>query len=246
MAACRAEGRTVLENAAREPEILDLQALLNEMGARITGGGTTRLVIEGVKRLSGCEHRIIPDRIIAGSLLAAAAATRGEITLRGVEASHLAEPLRYLRQAGSYVERSGDALWLRCDVLRGLGTITTGPYPAFPTDLQAPFCALALTARGETQIVETVFEERFHHLPELVKMGAQIARVENRVFLTGGELHGAAVEARDLRGGMALIIAALAARGESRIHGLAHIDRGYESVDNVFSALGALISRKEN
>jgi len=244
MAAVTARGITVIENAAREPEIMDLQAFLNELGADITGAGTSRIVVQGVESLCGSTHRIISDRIVAGSLLAAVAATRGEITLLNCCPHHLQEPVRILRQAGCYIRAEDENLWLRADTLRGLGSIRTGPYPAFPTDLQAPFCALACTAQGETQMVETVFENRFHHLGELQRMGACVEIVENRAYLSGAPLHAATVMACDLRGGMALVTAALAARGESRIRGLHHIDRGYQSVDNDISALGAQLYRR--
>jgi len=246
MAAVLAEGTTVIENAAREPEVMDLQAFLNELGGQVSGGGTSTLVIQGVPRLYGTSHRVIPDRIVAGSLLAAAAATRGEVTLTHANPSHLWEPLRALRHAGCYIEVYGDRLSLRADTLRSLGHIRTGPFPAFPTDLQASFCAAACTARGITQVEETVFENRFHHLSELEKMGAEIAVHEDTAWITGTPfLHGTEVTAQDLRGGMALVTAALAAEGETTVYGASHIDRGYQTLDNVLCSLGASILRMQ-
>lgn len=246
LAACRAKGVTVISNAAREPEIEDLQNFLNEMGADIRGAGSSTVTIRGVKKLIGCRHKVIPDRIVTATYLCAVAATRGNALLRGTCPQHNGALLSALRQAGCEIEESGDLIRIACDSLRAVRRVRTMPYPGFPTDAQAPFMGLMSVARGSTVFVETIFENRYKHISELQRMGANIT-LEGRVAVVEGvrRLHGAPVEATDLRGGAALMIAALAAEGTSVISDIYHIDRGYERPEEVLSQLGARIERIE-
>jgi UDP-N-acetylglucosamine 1-carboxyvinyltransferase len=247
MAACLAEGKTVIENAAKEPEIVDVANLLNAMGANVKGAGTDVIRIQGVKRLQGVHHTIIPDRIEAGTFMIAAAATRGEVIIEDVIPEHLEPVIAKLREAGALVEVGEDSIKVtgREEPYQPLD-IKTLPYPGFPTDLQSPMTALLTTAAGTSIIKENIFENRFRHVDEFNRMGAKI-KVEGRTAVVEGVnfLSGAQVRATDLRAGAALIIAALMARGETIIQGTEHIDRGYENITEKFRTLGACIRRED-
>ncbi|MDR2687697.1 MAG: UDP-N-acetylglucosamine 1-carboxyvinyltransferase [Oscillospiraceae bacterium] len=249
IAASTARGVTVLTNAAREPEIVDLAAFLNACGAKIHGAGEGTLVIEGVERLHGAEHTVIPDRVTAVTFLCAAAVTGGEILLRGVEPTHMDAMLSVLEQAGCRLRRvEKDQLHLRMPGRpRRLPTVRTMPYPGFPTDAQAAFMALAALADGTSIITETIFENRFRHVGQLRRMGAFI-RVEGRVAVVEGRRHlmGAEVDACDLRAGAALVLAGLAAQGETRVRKIRHVDRGCEHFEEDLRLLGADITREED
>ena len=244
LAAVRAKGTTVITNAAREPEIEDLQNFLNEMGASVHGAGSSTVVIHGVDSLTGCHHRVIPDRIVTATYLCAVAATRGNALLRNTCPRHNTALLSALRQAGCEIEERGDYLRISCDSLKSARRIRTMPYPGFPTDAQAPFMGLMCVAKGSTVFVETIFENRYKHIAELQRMGANITP-EGRVAVVEGvkRLKGAPVQATDLRGGAALMIAALAAEGITEISDIYHIDRGYERPEYVLTQLGANIQR---
>ncbi|MGB4030059.1 MAG: UDP-N-acetylglucosamine 1-carboxyvinyltransferase [bacterium] len=247
MAACLAEGKTVIENAAKEPEIVDVANLLNAMGANVKGAGTDVIRIRGVKGLRGVRHTIIPDRIEAGTFMIAAAATRGEVIIEDVIPEHLEPVIAKLREAGALVEVGEDSIKVtgREEPYQPLD-IKTLPYPGFPTDLQSPMTALLTTAAGTSIIKENIFENRFRHVDEFNRMGAKI-KVEGRTAVVEGVnfLSGAQVRATDLRAGAALIIAALMARGETIIQGTEHIDRGYENITEKFRTLGACIRRED-
>ncbi len=249
IAACTASGITVLINAAREPEIVDLAAFLNACGANIHGAGEGTLVIEGVKCLHGAEHTVIPDRITAATFLCAGAMTGGEILLRNAEPSHMDAMLSVLEQAGCRLRHTDKKeLHLRMQGrIRHLPTVRTMPYPGFPTDAQAAFMSLAALAQGTSLITETIFENRFRHVSQLRRMGAFI-RVEGRVAVVEGirRLRGAAVDACDLRAGAALVLAGLAAEGETRVRDIRHIDRGCEHFEKDLRLLGAQIIRQED
>ncbi len=244
LAAVRAKGTTVITNAAREPEIEDLQNFLNAMGAKISGAGTGTVVVRGVDCLSACRHSVIPDRIVTATYLCAVAATRGNALLRHACPRHNAALLSILRQAGCEVEEYEDFIRISCDRLKSVRAVRTMPYPGFPTDAQAPFMGLMCVAKGSTVFVETVFENRYKHIAELQRMGANITP-EGRVAVVEGvpKLKGASVKATDLRGGAALMIAGLAAEGITEISDIYHIDRGYQSPETVLSQLGANIQR---
>jgi len=245
MAAVLAEGETILSNAAREPEIEDLQNFLNDMGARVSGAGTGTIRIEGVRRLVPCRYRIIPDRIVTGTLMIAAAATRGQVTLTGANPSHLTSLIHVLRRAGVQVAAEGDIIKVG-GVIRpkAVERIVTSPYPAFPTDLQAQLMVLLALADGVSVVKEMIFEGRFKHVDELVRMGADIRVDLNSAIVRGvPRLYGATVEATDLRAGAALVIAGLAAQGKTVIEHVYHIDRGYERIEAMFASLGARIMR---
>jgi UDP-N-acetylglucosamine 1-carboxyvinyltransferase len=245
MAAVTADGITTITNAAREPEITDLQIFLNRMGAKIMGAGTQTLTIEGVKRLQPCEHRIIPDRIVAGTLMIAAAATRGHITLEGVVPGNLTSLVYVLRRAGVQIGIERDIINIVAyNRPRAVERIVTSPYPSFPTDLQAQLMVLLSLADGGSIIKETVFEERFKHVRELSLMGADIRVDHNCAKIRGvPRLYGATVEATDLRAGAALVIAGLAAVGRTIVQQIHHIDRGYESIETLFTRLGGHMER---
>ena len=241
LCACAARGVTVIRNAAREPEIVDLARCLRAMGGKVYGAGGSTIVIEGAAKLHGCEHRVIGDRIVCATYLAAAACAGGEICLTGAEPEQLAAVIEVLRSAGAELSTRDGALYLRCNRrLTGGAMVRTAPYPGFPTDAQPVMMAALCTAQGSSLFVETMFENRYRHVDELRRMGADI-RVENRVAVVSGveKLHGAAVEAHDLRGGGALCAAALGASGTTVVTGLAHIRRGYASLSEDFRALGA-------
>jgi UDP-N-acetylglucosamine 1-carboxyvinyltransferase len=245
MAACLAEGVTVIENAAREPEVVDLIHCLNGMGARIRGAGTDTLEIEGVEALSPFRHDPIPDRIEAGTFLVAAALCGGEVVVDGARLSHLDALVEKLREAGSQVEdRGGTAAWIRGRVQARSVDIRTSPYPGFPTDMQAQFMALMATGRGLSVISEKVFENRFMHVPELDRMGADITVEGSSAVVRGVKrLSGARVMATDLRASAALVLAGLAAKGTTVVSRVYHLDRGYEAIEKKLGGLGAKIER---
>ena len=245
MAAALADGRTVLENAAREPEVVDLADFLNAMGARIQGAGTDSIVIDGVERLGGCEHSVLPDRIETGTYLVAAAMTGGRVRVRDTRADLLEPVLAKLRECGARVE-TGDN-WIEVDMQRKRPrsvNIHTAPHPAFPTDMQAQFCALNSIADGVATITETVFENRFMHALEMQRMGADI-QIEGNVAICRGvdRLTAAPVMATDLRASASLVLAGLVAEGETLIDRIYHIDRGYDNIEEKFAALGGTIRR---
>lgn len=245
MAATLAEGTTVIENAAQEPEIVDLADFLQAMGARLTGVGTESITIEGSERLHGAKHRVIPDRIEAGTYMMAAAITGGEVRLAGCRADHLQSVISKLQETGVLVDvEAEDLLAVRPGTGRTPVDLRTMPYPGFPTDLQAQFMTFLATIPGTSVISETVFENRYLHVDELMRMGANIKTEGNCAVIQGvEELTGAPVKATDLRGGAAMILAGLAARGETVISGISHIDRGYENVEGKLAAAGASIRR---
>jgi UDP-N-acetylglucosamine 1-carboxyvinyltransferase len=244
MAAVLAQGRTVIANAAREPEIGDLARCLNLMGAQIEGIGTDRLVIDGVSRLEGAIHRVIPDRIETGTYLCAAALTGGDLFLRGAEPDHLTALLKSLREAGVTIETVPGGLRVRREGRLVGVDVMTEPYPGFPTDMQAQFMTLMSVAEGAAMITETVFENRFMHVPELNRMGARI-NVHGASAIVRGvpELQGAPVMATDLRASVSLVLAGLAARGETIVNRVYHLDRGYERLEEKLAACGAAIER---
>ena len=245
MAAVLAEGETVLENAAREPEVQDLANFLIAMGAQIEGAGTNRIVVQGVSSLKGTAYKVQPDRIEAGTFLVAAAITRGQIRLRRVRPPHLEAVLMKLREAGAAIETGDD--WISLDMrdreLRSVD-ISTDPYPGFPTDMQAQFLTLNCVASGTAAVTETVFENRFMHVPELQRMGADISLQGNTAIIRGvGHLNSAPVMATDLRASASLVIAGLVAGGDTVVDRIYHIDRGYECIEEKFRQLGAQIRR---
>jgi len=245
MAAVLADGVTIIENAAQEPEVVDLANLLSAMGARVRGAGTGVIKIEGVRELHGTTHAIIPDRIEAGTFMTAAAITGGDVIVDNVVPEHLAAAIAKLREAGAVIDTQGSSLRVRAPRDIKPLDIKTMPYPGFPTDLQAQFMALLSVARGTSVITETVFENRFMHVDELIRMGAKI-KIDGRSAVVEGveALSGAPVKATDLRAGAALVVAALASQGETEIFGVGHIDRGYEAIEHKLRALGAIIERR--
>ena len=245
LAACGAEGTTVISNAARDPEIVDLQDFLKACGAEVSGAGSTSVTIRGGKPLHGCEFRCMPDRIVAATYLCACASAGGEVYLRGARERHLATVADALRQAGCTVAGDGEGIACRCRRrLRAVRPVRTAPYPGFPTDAQAVLMAAMLKSRGTTVFEENIFENRYRHVDELTRMGAEI-RVAGRVAVVTGveRLSGAAVRCTDLRGGAALCVAALAAEGKTHISETGHIDRGYQDIVGDLRALGAEIAR---
>ncbi|MDR2709799.1 MAG: UDP-N-acetylglucosamine 1-carboxyvinyltransferase [Burkholderiales bacterium] len=248
MAATLADGVTVLDNAACEPEVVDLARCLTAMGAKIRGAGTSRIEIEGVTALHGVEHRIIPDRIESGTFLAAAAATRGEIVLRDADATILDSVLDLLRCTGAHIETTKDTITLRGgNDAAGKSKafdLVTAPYPGFPTDMQAQMMALATCADGTSTLIETIFESRMMHVQELKRLGADIDVDGNTARVRGvSKLSGATVMATDLRASACLVIAGLMAEGETTIDRIYHLDRGYEKIEEKLSGLGASIQR---
>lgn len=245
MAAALAKGTTILHNAAREPEVEDLANFLNVLGARITGAGTSTIVIEGVERLNGGRYHVMPDRIETGTYLAAAVITRGKIKVKHTRPDILESVLLKLEETGAQIDTGPD--WISLD-MKGKRpyaiNISTAPYPAFPTDMQAQIMAVNTVADGTGVITETIFENRFMHVQELQRMGADIALKGNIAICNGVEnLHGAPVMATDLRASASLVLAALAAQGETTIDRIYHIDRGYECIEEKMSMLGAQIHR---
>lgn len=244
MAACLAEGETILENAAREPEVVDLAQLLISMGAKIEGAGSRRIAIEGVKDLKGARRRIIPDRIEAGTLMVAAGITKGDVFVREAIPEHMPIFIEKLKEAGLGIEIENGGIRARMDRRPRPVNIKTLPYPGFATDMQAQMMALASVGQGRSTISETVFENRFLHINELMRMGANI-RVEGSTAIIQGvpELSGAPVMATDLRASACLVLAGLAAQGITSISRVYHLDRGYEGIERKLSALGARIER---
>ncbi|HEV8578246.1 MAG TPA: UDP-N-acetylglucosamine 1-carboxyvinyltransferase [Thermoanaerobaculia bacterium] len=244
MAACLARGTTVLENCAREPEVTDLAKLLSAMGARISGAGEETIVIDGVESLGGAEHAIIPDRIEGGTYLIGAALTRGDVLLEGAEAADLAPLLDKLAEIGATVEVREGGIRVRAGGDLQARDVETAPHPGFPTDLQAQYMALMTCARGVATVSETIFENRFQHAPELMRMGADI-RVDGRSARIHGPtpLTGAGVMATDLRASACLVLAGVAAEGETVVDRIYHLDRGYERMELKLQSLGARVAR---
>jgi UDP-N-acetylglucosamine 1-carboxyvinyltransferase len=245
MAATLARGTTVIENAACEPEIGDLAACLVKMGARISGAGTPRIVVEGVARLEGARHTVLPDRIETGTYAMAVAMTGGDVLLEGARPELLQAGLAVLAQAGAEISETNAGIRI---VRNGAGldpvTVATAPFPAFPTDMQAQLMALMTRARGTSRITETIFENRFMHVQELVRLGARIRLEGDTAIIDGVErLAGAPVMATDLRASVSLVIAALAAEGETTVHRVYHLDRGFERLENKLARCGASIER---
>lgn len=240
-------GVTRIINAAREPEIADLQDFLRKAGATVSGGGESVITVSGSTPRRDVEHTILPDRIEAATFLCAAAACGGEVTLTGAEPEHVGTVIQCLRDAGCTVRSAGRTITLLAPKRLGsMPTVRTMPYPGFPTDSQAPLMAAACTAQGSALFIETIFENRFRHAAELQRMGADIRISGRTALVTGRPLHGARVRSTDLRGGAALVVAALAAQGESRVEDLTHIDRGYEHLAQKLTALGASIRRVDD
>ena len=244
MAAALADGVTVLENAAREPEVVDLANCLRAMGANISGDGTDTITIAGVESLHGAGHRIMPDRIEAGIYLVAAAATGGSVTLTGARADILETVLEKLAEAGARISVDDDRIHLEMGGRPKAVNVRTAPHPAFPTDMQAQFMALNAVAEGSSMVVETIFENRFMHVQELIRLGAQIDVEGNTCMVRGVQaLEGATVMATDLRASACLVIAGLVAQGETVIDRIYHLDRGYEHIETKLEGLGANIRR---
>jgi UDP-N-acetylglucosamine 1-carboxyvinyltransferase len=245
MAAVLARGTTVIENAAREPEVVDVADCLNKMGARISGAGTPRIVVEGVSRLSGARHSVLPDRIETGTYAMAVAMAGGDVLLEGAKPELLQSALDLLVQAGVAVGPTNRGVRIARD---GAGLlpvdVATAPFPGFPTDLQAQLMALMTRAKGTSHITETIFENRFMHVQELARLGAQI-RLDGQVATVEGveRLRGAPVMATDLRASVSLVIAALAAEGETTVNRVYHLDRGFERLEDKLAACGADIRR---
>jgi len=245
MAAVLAEGMTTITNAAREPEIQDLQHYLNALGAKIIGAGTDTITIEGTNKLNPCRYQVIPDRIVAGTVMVAAAATRGQVTLQNTNPAHLTSLIHVLRRAGVQISVDGDIIRVAsASRPKAIDRIVTSPYPAFPTDLQSQVMVLLALADGVSVMKETIFEGRFKHVEELSRMGADV-RVDLNAAIVRGvpRLYGATVEATDLRAGAALVIAGLAAHGKTVVEQVHHIDRGYDQIETMLAHLGARISR---
>ena len=245
MAACIADGDTVLENAAREPEVVDLAKCLIAMGAKITGAGSSTITVRGVPKLHGAEHRVLPDRIETGTFLVAAAITRGRVRIRETDPGLLDSVLQKLRAAGASISTGADFIDLDMQNKRPKSVdIHTSPHPGFPTDMQAQFMALDCVATGTATIVETIFENRYMHAQELQRLGADIQIEGNTAIVTGQDtLTGAPVMATDLRASASLVLAALVANGETRVDRIYHIDRGYEHIEEKLKQLGARIRR---
>jgi UDP-N-acetylglucosamine 1-carboxyvinyltransferase len=247
MAAVLAQGETVMENVAREPEIVDLSRCLVAMGAEIDGIGTDRLVVRGKTSLHGAEYEVMPDRIEAGSYACAAAMTGGDLLLAGARIEDMEAILAGLREAGVTVEEQPDGIRVAAHGRPSSLTLSTAPFPAFPTDMQAQFMAMLALADGTSVLTETIFENRYMHVPELARMGADI-QVHGRTAVVKGVdgLVGADVMATDLRASMSLVLAGLAADGETRVHRVYHLDRGYERLEEKLSAVGADIERESD
>ena len=249
LAAATAKGTTEIHNAAREPEIVDLAAFLNKCGAKISGAGSGTVIIEGVEKLGGAEHKVIPDRIVAATYLCCAAITRGELVLNNADSSHISAIIPVLEQMGCKIYTYDEhKIYINAaKTLRAPDKIRTSAHPGFPTDAQPMFMALASTLKGTTVFVETIFDNRFRHAQELGRLGAKIS-VDDRVAVIEGtkRLTGADLEATDLRGGAALVTAALFAEGTSRITGISHIDRGYDDITGSLKKIGATIQLTMN
>jgi len=247
MASSLAPGHTVIHNAAREPEIVELQKVINQMGGKVRGAGTSTIRIEGRERLNGFTYTCIPDRIVAGTFMVAAVVTQGKITLRNVIPEHLFAITAKLREAGANITVYEDALTVEATGRpKEMHLIETGPYPGFPTDMQAQMCTAASIARGTSIVVESVFDNRFKHVGELLRMGANIVTKNNVAVIKGVEkLHGAEVKTMDLRGGAALVLAGLCAEGTTIVDQAHIIDRGYQALESELRMLGADIRRED-
>lgn len=247
-AAALAEGTTILENAAQEPEIIDLATYINKMGGKIKGAGTDTIKIEGVKELHGTSHSVIPDRIEAGTFMLAAAITRGSILIRNIVPDHVKPIIAKLKECGVDIYMTEDGMVVRGDVNPLISTdIKTLPYPGFPTDIQSPFMAFLTTVQGRSIVIETVFENRYMHVLELNSMGARIKAEGKCAIIEGNKkLHGTDVNATDLRAGAALVLAGFVAEGETVVSDIYHIERGYEKFIEKFTALGGKIRRIED
>jgi UDP-N-acetylglucosamine 1-carboxyvinyltransferase len=244
MAACLAEGETVLRNAAAEPEVADLADLLVAMGARIEGAGGSTVRVEGVASLDGAEHTVIPDRIETGTFVAACAIAGGEIEIRHCQPNHLRAVIDKLRETGVRIEEGPDNLRVRAPRVLRPANVTTQPYPGFPTDMQAQYMALMTQAEGASTMTETIFENRFMHVAELARMGASVRENGRTAIVTGPTpLSGAQVMATDLRASASLVLAGLAASGETVVDRIYHLDRGYYRIDEKLRGLGADIER---
>ena len=248
MAATLAKGTTIIENAAKEPEIVDLANLLNKMGAKIKSAGTDLIRIEGVERLSGAVHGVIPDRIEAGTFMLAAAITRGKVHVKNAIPGHVRPIISKLKESGVYVEITDEGIYVDGSREELVATdIKTLPYPGFPTDIQSPFMAFLATVQGSSVVRETVFENRFMHVVELNRMGADITTENREAVIPGGKkLHGAKVRATDLRAGAAMILAGLVASETTEISEIYHIERGYEDIVSKFKGLGADLMKVED
>ena len=245
MAACLADGESVLENAAREPEVVELADFLNRMGADVRGAGSDRIVVRGVERLRGLSHRVSGDRIEAGTLLATGIATRGDVTVTGVDPSQLDTTLEKFRELGAELEVGPDAVRARADRAPDGIQVVTAPYPGFPTDMQAQLMGVLSLARGSSIVTETIFERRFMHVPELQRLGADITVSGRSAHVRGvASLSGAPVMATDLRASAGLLVAGLAAEGRTVVNRVYHIDRGYERIEEKLRTLGASIYRE--
>lgn len=244
MAATMAQGTTVLENAAKEPEVVDLAECLNKMGAKITGAGTDEITIEGVESLNGASHTIVSDRIEAGTYMVAAAMTGGKVTLQNARADLLDAVIEKLKEAGATVTATVDTITVEATKPLQAINIRTAPHPAFPTDMQAQFMALNTIAEGVSKITETIFENRFMHVQELQRLGSKISVEGNTAIVEGvKQLDGATVMATDLRASASLVLAGLVAKGETTVERIYHLDRGYANLEQKFNALGANIKR---
>lgn len=244
MAATLAKGTTIIENAAKEPEIIDLANLLNKMGAKIKSAGTDMIRIEGVEKLSGAFHEVIPDRIEAGTFMLAAAITRGQVHVKNAIPGHVRPIISKLKECGVTVEVTNDGIYVDGRGELVATDIKTLPYPGFPTDIQSPFMAFLTTVNGKSTVRETVFENRFMHVVELNRMGADITTENREAVIPGGKhLHGAKVRATDLRAGAAMVLAGLVATGTTEVSEIYHIERGYENFVSKFKALGADIMK---
>ncbi|MDQ2907799.1 MAG: UDP-N-acetylglucosamine 1-carboxyvinyltransferase [Candidatus Eremiobacteraeota bacterium] len=246
LAAAVSSGTTTLRNVAMEPEVVDLTNFLVAMGARIAGQGSDTIVIDGVRELHGVEYEIIPDRIVTGTLLLSGCATRGDVTVQRCAPNHLSAMMEKLGECGVAVSRGDDWIRVEADRITGGTDVLTAPYPGFPTDLQPPMLGFLCTAPGISTIEETIFNARFSYVNELARMGADVrVAIENNTALVkgGAALSGAPVEAPDIRAGAALIVAGLAAQGETEIIGLEYVDRGYERLEEMLSSLGGQVQR---
>ncbi|MBS4540085.1 UDP-N-acetylglucosamine 1-carboxyvinyltransferase [Clostridium sp. D2Q-11] len=247
LAAIKAKGTTIIRNAAKEPEIIDLQNYLNAMGGKIYGAGTSIIRIDGVDHLNSVEHTIIPDRIVAGTYMVASGITGGEVVLKNIEVDHIQSIIAKLREAGCLIYNNCTTLKIiGPKIISPIESLQTIPYPGFPTDMQAQVMSLLTIANGTSIISETIFENRFKHVPELVRMGANIKTVGNVAVIKGvSQLTGAKVTAKDLRGGACLLLAGLAAKGTTIVDNIYHIDRGYEKLEENLTSIGANIRRIE-
>ena len=241
LSAVFAEGETIIDNAAREPEIQDLQAFLNGMGARVTGAGSSQIIIQGVKKLHSVEHTVMPDRIVAGTFLTAAAITGGKLRLTQVTPEHIYPITSKLAETGCAIRMEKDSVYLEAPPKIRAADLITNPHPGFPTDMQPQLTVLLSLADGVSVIKETVFESRNRHIPELRRMGADISLTDGTTFVVRGvkKLYGATVDAMDLRGGAALILAGLAAEGRTKVNDSIYVERGYEKIEESLNALGA-------